>query len=122
MALRWWPGERCAYRCTILSVFQPPSALRASKSTPSIASREAKVWPGVMEPKIFDLGGADGRWDGFLGPPKVTFALAVGNPPFIQAFEQGLREPGYVDGQNIAIEYRPWAGEEQLQLQAAELV
>ena len=75
-----------------------------------------------MEPKIFDLGGADGRWDGFLGPPKVTFALAVGNPPFIQAFEQGLREPGYVDGQNIAIEYRPWAGEEQLQLQAAELV
>jgi len=37
--------------------------------------------------------------------PKVGF---LGNPPFNQAFEQGLRALGYADRQNIAIEYMPW--------------
>src|SRR2546425_629984 len=43
--------------------------------------------------------------------------------PFRQAFEQGLRELGYVDGQNIVIDYRPaeLTGE-RLPLLAAELV
>ena len=54
---------------------------------------------------------------GFLGASPST----VG--PFIQAFEQGLRELGYVDGQNIAIEYRSAQGkDERLPLLAAELV
>jgi putative ABC transport system substrate-binding protein len=45
-------------------------------------------------------------------PPKVLrvgFLLAVSptdNPHLREAFRQGLRELGYVDGQNIAIEYR----------------
>jgi len=36
---------------------------------------------------------------GFLGPPPSAGGL-------VQAFQQGLRELGYVDGQNIRFEYR----------------
>ena len=49
-------------------------------------------------------------------------------PPFryvtrIEAFKQGLRELGYVDGKNIAIEYRYSEGKlDRLRELAAELV
>jgi putative ABC transport system substrate-binding protein len=43
--------------------------------------------------------------------------------PFVEAFKQGLRELGYVEGQNIAIEYRWAEGRyERLPGLAAELV
>src|SRR5262245_28555590 len=48
--------------------------------------------PRVMEAKIFDLGGADSRWEALLGPPQVTLALSVREherPPI-----QRPREPG----------------------------
>ena len=32
----------------------------------------------VVEPKIFDLGGSQGRWNDLLRPPKVTIALTIG--------------------------------------------
>src|SRR5215470_13631104 len=39
------------------------------------------------------------RTIGFLGPPPSAGGL-------VQAFQQGLRDLGYVEGQNISIEYR----------------
>lgn len=33
--------------------------------------------PKVVKPKIFDLGLADGRRNGFLAPPEVSVTLAV---------------------------------------------
>jgi putative ABC transport system substrate-binding protein len=55
---------------------------------------------------------------GFLfGPTPAVSA------PYLEAFRQGLRELGYVEGQNIAIEYRWAEGKyERLPALAAELV
>src|SRR5947199_1292051 len=55
---------------------------------------------------------------GFLSSTSPqTFA------PRLRAFAQGLKEEGYIEGQNVAIEYR-WAGdhEDRLPVLAAELV
>ena len=58
--------------------------------------------------------------------PRIGFLSAqarAGSPQFTEAFLRGLRELGYIDGQNIAIEYR-WAGGkfERLPELAADLV
>src|SRR5262245_33269959 len=54
---------------------------------------------------------------GFLSGSSPADAL------FLTAFRQGIRETGYVDGQNVAIEYR-WAQEQYDRLPdlAADLV
>ena len=50
-------------------------------------------------------------------------ANLVANPHFPEAFRQGLRDLGYVEGQNILIEYRSAEGQpERLPTLAAELV
>jgi putative ABC transport system substrate-binding protein len=58
--------------------------------------------------------------------PRIGFLSArppTDNPYFLEAFRQGLRELGYVEGQNIATEYRFAEGRpERLPALAAELV
>ncbi len=57
---------------------------------------------------------------GFLSPSSLSDPRT---PRFLEAFRQGLRELGYAEGQNIAIEYRWAEGKwDQLPGLAAELV
>jgi putative ABC transport system substrate-binding protein len=50
-------------------------------------------------------------------------SLASASVPYLEPFRQGLRDLGYVEGQNIAVEYRfaEWH-DERLPALAAELV
>jgi putative tryptophan/tyrosine transport system substrate-binding protein len=41
--------------------------------------------------------------------PRIGFLSPTSDDSRVEVFRQGLRELGYVDGQNITIEYR-WAG------------
>ena len=56
--------------------------------------------------------------------PRIAYlSLEHGRVPYSEAFQQGLRELGYVEGQTIAIEYRWAQGRlDRLQDLAAELV
>jgi putative tryptophan/tyrosine transport system substrate-binding protein len=47
-------------------------------------------------------------------PPRIGFIMAdsSGSDPRVDAFRQGLREHGYVEGKNIAVEYRFAEGKE----------
>ena len=58
--------------------------------------------------------------------PRVGFLIAssgASQAPRLEAFKQGLRELGYIEGQNIAIDIRSGEGKaEQLSVAAAELV
>jgi putative ABC transport system substrate-binding protein len=60
------------------------------------------------------------------GPPVVGYLsnLAAGDRPLlINAFRQGLNESGYVEGQNVAIEYRFANNDvERLRALAADLI
>ena len=63
-------------------------------------------------------------------PAKKVFRIGLlsGNrsspkPPNIESFRQGLRDLGYVEGQNISVEYRFAEGKkERYAILAAELV
>src|SRR5215216_1238662 len=77
------------------------------------------------------LGGAAVVWPSPLGAQQATRRPRLGvllysNPetdPNIESFRRGVRDLGYLDGQNIAIEYRYAEGKpERLPQLAAELV
>ena len=56
--------------------------------------------------------------------PRIGLLIASSPPyPFLETFKQGLRDLGYVEGQNISFEYR-WAHgkDDQLRRLAGELV
>jgi putative tryptophan/tyrosine transport system substrate-binding protein len=68
-----------------------------------------------------------GRWPGQgqmpARVPRVGVLFAFSAPPVFEAFRQGLGELGYVEGQNVALEYRSAEGAtERLPELAAELV
>ena len=56
------------------------------------------------------LGGAGPRGRSQRAPlPVIGFlnsSSADGYAPHVRSFRQGLRQSGYVEGQNVAIEYR----------------
>jgi putative ABC transport system substrate-binding protein len=53
----------------------------------------------------------------------VLFATTPGRDPFVEAFLEGMRALGYVEGQNLVLEYRGAAGQyERFPDLAAELV
>jgi len=90
----------------------------------SASARAAMFLPGIVvtffaaAPVAESQHPARGRRLGYLG--TVSPALAA---PLLQAFREGLRELGYVEGENIAIEYRYAEGKpERLAELAAGLI
>jgi putative tryptophan/tyrosine transport system substrate-binding protein len=83
------------------------------------AMHSALCFVGVM---LFALGFAADAQEPKQVPRIGILSLGKGNPT-IDAFRQGLHELGWVDGKNIALEYR-WAeeNEEHFPRLAAELV
>src|SRR6266540_853237 len=109
-------GSRMRESCTYGSVRGAPSNGRPYRDRREFITvlGGAAAWPlaaRAQQPAIPVIGFL------YTGPASGEAA------PFVAAFHQGLREVGFVEGQNVAVEYR-WPGGQHEQLRAfvAELV
>ena len=108
--------------------FSSLSDNRKSKTCPELCRRiENRKLVGILALVVtFAMGGVEARAQqpkkvpriGFLGFTSLSAIAAR-----IEAFRQGLREFGYVEGKNVVVEYRSAEGElDHLPALAAELV
>ena len=83
-------------------------------------------WVGLFAIVLtFAFGGAAATAQQPVKVPRIGFLLgsSLGPDPRLEAFRQGLRDSGYIEGKNIAVEYRFAEGQEdRLPKLAADLV
>jgi putative tryptophan/tyrosine transport system substrate-binding protein len=93
-------------------------------------NRQSKIqnpkWVGLLALVIAFVGLADGAGSQPTKIPRIGFLIAASPSSVsarLEAFRQGLRELGYVEGKNIVIEWRYAEGKlDRLPALAAELV
>jgi len=99
---------------------------RKSKTCPELGRRiENLKWLGLsVIASVLVVTGAVAHAQQPAKIPRIGFLTGASpNKTFVEAFREGLREFGYVEGQNLAIEYRYAEGKvDQLPIHAAELV
>ena len=83
-------------------------------------SSKAKVFSVVLFTALFPLSfSAEGQQTAKI--PRIGFLTLLASPDSLESvFLQGLHDLGYIDGQNIAIEYRRAAGKVKSLPQLAE--
>ncbi len=96
---------RAAYRASRRHLLQGAAGLGLALALPRLlVGCAATVTPAPRQTRI----------------PRLGYLSAVGRSPIADAFEQGLRERGYVDGESVAIEYRWGDGRETALPEMAE--
>ena len=91
-------------------------------------NRKSKIknrkWVGIVAIVVaFAMCGAVVQAQQTVKVPRIGFLSGSGDPSQIDAFRQGLRDLGYIDGKNILYEYRSAEGKlDQVPGLVAELV
>src|SRR5882724_2869492 len=102
------------------------TAIRWLQSDNRKSKIENPKWVGIFAIALtFAFGGAVATAQQAGRVPRIGVLLgsSPGPDPRLEAFRQGLRDSGYIEGKNIAVEYRFAEGrEDRLPKLAAELV
>src|SRR2546427_9312653 len=98
-----------------------------SKTCPELSRRIQNLkWGGIIAIALtFAFGGAVAQAQQTKKIPRIGYLGATSSTSSarVEAFRQGLRELGYVEGKNIVIEWRHHEGKvDRLPALAAELV